>query len=176
MHIRRFQGTAMREVLREIRAELGPDALVVSTRTVHRDRRWFGKLSQPVIEVTAAVDRERRKNTPEATKPSERTAPDPSWNELRLTRALISPLEREFKSLRESVEQLAARDTRPNEPQLVREVQNLRRMMADVLASHADHTPDPNADPYTSAGLDPRHAAMLAATLRESDIDRKSVV
>jgi len=161
----------MRDVLREVREELGPDALVVSTRTHRRDRRWFGKLSQPVIEVTAAVDRDLRRAeaAPDA---APRVVPDPSWNELRLTRALVSPLESEIRSLRATVERLAVREAPGAQEDLTQEVQRLRRLTEDFVAGSGQEPGRAplSGDPYTAAGLDPRHAVHLSEALRSGPL------
>jgi flagellar biosynthesis protein FlhF len=56
MHYKRFYGPNVREALRAVKEELGPSALVLSTRTVPAAgvRGWIGGR---VVEVTAAVDR-----------------------------------------------------------------------------------------------------------------------
>ena len=94
MHIRRFEGSSMREVLREVRETLGPDALVVSTKHLRRDRGLFGQFGKPTIEVTAAVDHEpARASAPQSGQPHA------SWNELRLARSVVTPLEGEIQQL-----------------------------------------------------------------------------
>jgi flagellar biosynthesis protein FlhF len=56
MHLKRYRGTTVRDALAEARADLGPAALVLSTRLVpaHGLSGWLG---QRVVEVTAALDR-----------------------------------------------------------------------------------------------------------------------
>jgi flagellar biosynthesis protein FlhF len=56
MHFKRFCRPTVREALRAVREELGPGALVLSTRVVRRTgiRGWMGSR---VVEVTAAVER-----------------------------------------------------------------------------------------------------------------------
>ena len=54
MQIKTYKAEAMKDVLAQIRAELGPDAVILSTREV-RDES-FGALARPMVEVTAAVD------------------------------------------------------------------------------------------------------------------------
>jgi len=127
MHLKRFEGASMREVLREVRETLGPDALVVSTRTVRRHRSLFGRLGGSVIEVTAAVDR-----APGVESVAEQHQPEASWNDLRMTRALVSPLEAEIRALRSAVERLSAR----SEPavDLTRDLQALREVARERKA------------------------------------------
>ena len=54
MRIKKFEAFEMSQVLRAIRQELGPDAVILSTREVRKEE--FGMLSRPMIEVTVAVD------------------------------------------------------------------------------------------------------------------------
>src|SRR5688500_20374089 len=53
MHLKRFRRETVKEALRAVREELGPAALVLSTRVVaaHGMRGWFGAR---VVEVTDA--------------------------------------------------------------------------------------------------------------------------
>src|SRR4051794_8952179 len=56
MHLKRYQKQTVQEALRAVREELGPQALVLSTRMVAAPgaRGWFGGR---FIEITAAADR-----------------------------------------------------------------------------------------------------------------------
>ena len=52
MHLKRFRQQTMKDALRAVREDLGPDALVLSTRTVPVPgvRGWFGATE---VEITA---------------------------------------------------------------------------------------------------------------------------
>lgn len=56
MHLKRYRRETIKEALRAVREELGPDALVLSTRVVAAPgiRGWFGGRA---VEVTAAAER-----------------------------------------------------------------------------------------------------------------------
>jgi flagellar biosynthesis protein FlhF len=58
MHLKRYRRKTLQEALRAVRDELGPDALVLSTREVLADgvRGWIGRRE---VEVTAAAERPR---------------------------------------------------------------------------------------------------------------------
>ncbi len=56
MKLKRFEALSLQEALQAVKAELGPDAVIVSSRRVQKAGGLFGLLSQSVIEVTAAVD------------------------------------------------------------------------------------------------------------------------
>lgn len=81
MHLKRYRHESVRGALAEARAELGPGALVLSTRLVAASglAGWFGRR---VVEVTAAVDRAVSENrppqVPSETAPAEEPAPAPA--------------------------------------------------------------------------------------------------
>ncbi len=57
MQVKIFHAFTMQEAIRAIEAELGPDAVILSTKEIPKQKaltRWFGR---PLIEVTAAIDR-----------------------------------------------------------------------------------------------------------------------
>ena len=57
MQIKTFRALDMREALRMIKAELGPDAVILSSQEVKKGSGAFGLFSRTMVEVTAAVDR-----------------------------------------------------------------------------------------------------------------------
>lgn len=75
MHLKRYRGSTVREALAGARADLGPAALVLSTRLVpaHGLSGWLG---QRVVEVTAALDRpvSESRPVPESAASAERPA------------------------------------------------------------------------------------------------------
>ena len=75
MHLKRFREQTLKDALRAVREELGPDALVLSTREVSASgvRGWFGG---SLIEVTAAVERPGRPEQRPAERPANRPASD----------------------------------------------------------------------------------------------------
>jgi len=56
MHLKRFKRETVKDALRAVREELGPDALILSTRVVAAPgvKGWFGRR---LVEVTAAAER-----------------------------------------------------------------------------------------------------------------------
>ena len=67
MKLKRFEALTLQGALQSVKDELGPDAVIVSTRRVHKGGGLFGLLSQPVVEVTAAVDRGKKQRKVEKT-------------------------------------------------------------------------------------------------------------
>jgi flagellar biosynthesis protein FlhF len=56
MQIKRFYAKSMTVALRLIKEEFGPDAVILSARTVGSGRGLFGASREPAVEVTAAQD------------------------------------------------------------------------------------------------------------------------
>src|SRR6056297_1163558 len=54
MQVKVFESEDMSSALRMIKEELGPDALILSSRTVRKG--GMGLFGKPVLEVTAAID------------------------------------------------------------------------------------------------------------------------
>src|SRR5690606_1288190 len=154
MHVKRYLAPSLEQAIAAVKAELGPDALVLSTRRVRRDRGVFGWLGRAQVEVVAAAERARRRD---AAPPAE---PDPSWRPLALTQALLDPLEAELRALRG--ERAARRAAPGGGDALARELAALREALEG--GGRAGAPPDPLCARLEAAGLAPRHARALAAS------------
>lgn len=100
----------MPEALRMIKAELGPDAMILSTKK-EKVGGFLGFFSKQVYRVTAAIDPVRKPAPPQAppvihreAAPRERTARE------EMESSMLAPLARELKDLREKVESLTRRE------------------------------------------------------------------
>jgi len=110
MLVKTFQAASMPEALRMIKAELGPDAMILSTKK-ERTGGFLGFFSKQVYRVTAAIDPVRKPAPPQAPPviprdmaPRERTARE------EMESSMLAPLARELKDLREKVESLTRRE------------------------------------------------------------------
>ncbi len=56
MQIKRFEAPTMTEALRMIKKEFGPDAVILSARSLSQEKSLFGIKKPAGIEVTAATD------------------------------------------------------------------------------------------------------------------------
>lgn len=107
----------MAEALRMVKAELGPDAMILSTKK-EKAGGLFGFFGKPVYRVTAAIEPGKKPSPPAGSPPlsvyqpeRERTAKEDLEN------SMLAPLARELRELREKVDALARReDTRKEEP------------------------------------------------------------
>ena len=79
MQIKRFEAKNMTAALRMIKGELGPEAVILSARSLRKGKGFLGSMKYAGVEVTAAVDvSEATPNTPRppAAKPVYRTPVD----------------------------------------------------------------------------------------------------
>ena len=74
MKIKTYQALTMQEALKQIKAELGPDAVIMSTRQVRATSGTLALLGRQLVEVTAAIDVTPLTKKKAATTPQ----PDPS--------------------------------------------------------------------------------------------------
>jgi flagellar biosynthesis protein FlhF len=56
MQIKRFEAKNMTTALRLIKGELGPDAVILSARSLRKGKGFFGSMKYAGVEVTAAID------------------------------------------------------------------------------------------------------------------------
>ena len=63
MLVKTFQAATMAEALRLVKAELGPDAMILSTKK-ERQGGVLGFFSKQVVKVTAAIDPHRPAQPP----------------------------------------------------------------------------------------------------------------
>lgn len=107
MLVKTFQAASMPEALRMVKAELGPDAMILSTKK-ERTGGFLGFFSKQVYRVTAAIDPVRKPAPPPVVHrepaPRERTARE------EMESSMLAPLARELKDLREKVESLTRRE------------------------------------------------------------------
>ncbi|HPX60157.1 MAG TPA: flagellar biosynthesis protein FlhF [Deltaproteobacteria bacterium] len=119
MLVKTFQSESMAEALRMVKEELGPDAMILSTKK-DKTKGILGFFSKPIYRVTAAVDPARKSAPP----PPVVRVPEPYREPVRertakedLENSMLAPLARELKELRERVEQLSRREeSRKEEP------------------------------------------------------------
>lgn len=165
MHIKSFTATTLSAALLQVKQEFGPDALVLSSRKLRRDDGWFGLLGKPVFEVVAAIDRDRRAESV-APRPEPLVKPDPSWQTLSLSKALVDPLHTELRGLRRTLER--TRFEREADDSLRAELRELRYAVSRL--SPAEDEPgscesDEAAYRATlrAVGLSSAHAESIAA-------------
>lgn len=107
MLVKTFQAPTMADALRQVKAELGPDAMILSTKK-EKQGGILGFFSKQVVKVTAAIEPHRPAPPPPPPvreRPErERTAKEEFEN------SMLAPLARELKDLREKVELMSRRE------------------------------------------------------------------
>lgn len=110
MLVKTFQAASMPEALRMVKAELGPDAMILSTKK-ETTGGFLGFFSRQVYRVTAAIDPVRRPAPPAPPPPVYReAAPRERTAREEMESSMLAPLARELKDLREKVEAITRRE------------------------------------------------------------------
>lgn len=113
MLVKTFQAASMAEALRMVKAELGSEAMILSTK---KDKVGgvLGFFSKPVYRVTAALDPARKPAPPVAPPAVYRERPERERTAKEdLENSMFAPLARELKELREKVDALSRREEEP---------------------------------------------------------------
>ncbi|MDP6980476.1 MAG: flagellar biosynthesis protein FlhF [Myxococcota bacterium] len=161
MHIRRFEAATTAEAVRQIREELGDDALVLSVQKTRRKHGPFGLLSRPGVEVTASVDREVRQGRPAMSSENSSATALPGAEAL-AAHAAAQPLEGELRLLR--AELRALRATREEDGNEIREeLEALRRVVLRRGGEKMVEALEGHAASLARAGFAARHAERIAA-------------
>ncbi len=112
MLVKTFQAGNMSEALRMVKAEMGGDAMILTSRKERR-KGLMGLFSAPIYEVTAALD-PRPAPLPATNPYLEKPVREPEVRELstreEFQNSMLAPLARELKELRQRVETLSQRE------------------------------------------------------------------
>ena len=165
MKLKRFEALTLQEALSAVKAELGSEAVIISTRRINKAGKLFGLLSQPMVEVTAAVDRparfverERQKaeevrrtyaqekgsGSPTAERPwyePPSDTPIPPFGEHLRVAALLDPVTQQISDLREDLQSLQTKnvDVDVFRSSLKQELDSLRTFVGETLADRGSH-------------------------------------
>lgn len=158
MHIKRFEAATMEEALEQVRSTLGPDALILSTRTIQRGRGAFGLLARSGVEVQAAVPRGGTSGGAGVVRSDPAmgaglVASVAAGDDALAMRGAVDALRREVAALR-------GRDS--FEAELRSELRGLRTAMGRLLEGRPVVDGDATTATLVEAGLDSGHARALA--------------
>ncbi len=142
MQVKTFEAVSMKQALQLVREQLGPRAVIVSSRSVRRDGGLFGLLGRKVLEVTAAVD-EPAKEEPVSVKgaltpnlPPSRPRGTGVYHDIWAVKQAVDPLLDEIREIREKVTALDERAT--SEPVEARsDLAQIRTLLAALVGSGA---------------------------------------
>lgn len=158
MKLKRFEALSLQEALHAVKAELGPDAVIVSSRRIQKSGGLFGLLSQTVIEVTAAVDRSThateaqpavtldrslqallRNPSPPASPSVESPAAkkEPTFSEQLKVATVLDPVTQHLHDMKEEIQRLRESQKDPEQAlgPLRQELEGLRIVVGEVLGS-----------------------------------------
>src|SRR5919206_3888606 len=143
MHVKRFEAADMAEALRLVKLELGPNAVILSTRQIKKGGGAFGIFGRSFVEVTAAVDREATETPRPVPQPyalaaasARATTPDVTD----MTRVL-DPLQRDVETMKDLLQQLALKERLAppvNLNGLEREFTVMKRMVEQLVRQQQD--------------------------------------
>lgn len=153
MHIQHFSGATMAEAIAGVRAALGPDAFILSTKT-HRGKHGAR------VEITAAPEGAVSASSPPS--PRQRT---PAQNQnLAPLRALVAPLEQELKELARTVRGVS----RNGDSALADEISALRAMTEKLIAERMPREEGESAvTALQSVGIDAEISRQCATRVSE---------
>ena len=158
----------MEAALAQVRSELGPDALILSSRTIRRGRHAFGLMARTVVEVQAACERggvARRRASTEGANSGRMSEEGPS-------NARGSALEPSVtEDLRRELAILRGRER--FEEEVRSELRGLRSAIQGALGSSVRERVDPLAESLTRGGLDWMHAVALVEEWQRRDGDEE---
>lgn len=159
MKLKRFEALSLQEALQAVKAELGPEAVIVSSRRIQKAGGLFGLLSQSVIEVTAAVDRSAhseeeaqppvtldrslqaliKKQMPAVLPPVEQpqAKKEPTFSEQLQVATVLDPVTKHLHDVKEELQRLRESQKDPEQAlgPLRQELEGLRIVVSEVLGS-----------------------------------------
>ena len=161
MDLKRYRVNNIQEALQLIKKDLGPEAVIVSTRQVKEGKGTFGLFGKTVLEVTAALDQEQ-KSAPAKTPPLTKTAAavaygikdqetQPSSNVVPFrststkdSQSLILPIQKDVQELKESIDEIKIKTATYGDHvinQLKHELGEMRHML-HMIVSQSVHYDD----------------------------------
>ncbi|HET6419121.1 MAG TPA: flagellar biosynthesis protein FlhF [Geobacteraceae bacterium] len=110
MLVKTFQAASMSDALQMVKAELGPEAMIISSRKERR-RGIFGYFRKPVFEITATIDAHHRQKRA-ADNPYIQRKENVASTREEFQKSMLEPLVRELRELKDRVESMTTRQDR----------------------------------------------------------------
>ena len=127
MQIKTFQAHDMAEALRLVKAEFGPDAMILTSRKMRR-KGFPGFFRKHYFEVTALLDNRPRANFSEQEQAKEPVNEPNTMDEFQ--KSMLAPLARELKELRSRVELLSVTEEKCEPPPVQRKLSDSDALLA----------------------------------------------
>lgn len=162
MHIKRFEAATMAEAIDQVRQALGPDALILSSRTIRKGGAAFGLMGRTRVEVQAARERAADASLlqPVPRAPGANVEPIGAVAQAASTATgedLIRELRRELAGLR---------GRERFEEEVRSELRGLRQALGGILGEPLRRAADPLAESLCRRGLEWMHAESLVSAWR----------
>ena len=159
MDLKRYRVNNIQEALQLIKKDLGPEAVIVSTRQVKEGKGTFGLFGKTVLEVTAALDQEQKSiptKTPpptqaaaavaygikdQETQPSSNVVPFRSTS-TKDSQSLILPIQKDVQELKESIDEIKIKTATYGDHvinQLKHELGEMRHMLHMIVSQSVHH-------------------------------------
>jgi len=174
MQVRVFEAETMPAALAKVKETLGPDALILSTRTLRKN--GLGLLGRPKVEITAAVETPDQQPqtaaanyahaaqiTAEKKKKTARALDDINYRDIWKQKKVIDPLEAELHDLREMV-------ARQDIGTLREEIDDLKAIIRQLSLREQQPVAVPAARTYPPAPQPANEVDRLIADLTGHDI------
>ncbi len=141
MQVKTFEAVDMKQALRRVKEELGPNAVIVSSRSVRRDRGVFGLLGRKVLEVTAAVESASQDAPPDITGTRAPTSAAPLrprssgvYHDIWAVKQAVDHVLDEIRAIRETVTTIDER-SESSPVDLLSDLAQIRTMLASLVTS-----------------------------------------
>ncbi|MBI4666554.1 MAG: flagellar biosynthesis protein FlhF [Nitrospinae bacterium] len=139
MQVKRYEAVDMGEALKLIKNDLGPNAVILSTRTVKKGSSAFGLFGRPVIEVTAALAQQPAEEAPhKPVRQGRYRAQDPvaeTKNMIETTVAVMEPLLEGIDDIRRNLSKISAKEETPEKTaeRIEDDVRELKSMISYLM-------------------------------------------
>ena len=159
MDLKRYRVNNIQEALQLIKKDLGPEAVIVSTRQVKEGKGTFGLFGKTVLEVTAALDQEQ-KSAPAKTPPPAQAAAAVAYGikdqetqsssnvvpfrstSTKDSQSLILPIQKDVQELKESIDEIKIKTATYGDHvinQLKHELGEMRHMLHMIVSQSVHH-------------------------------------
>ena len=159
MDLKRYRVNNIQEALQLIKKDLGPEAVIVSTRQVKEGKGTFGLFGKTVLEVTAALDQEQQSAPAKPPPPTQAAAAvaygikdqetQSSSNVVPFrssstkdSQSLILPIQKDVQELKESIDEIKIKTATYGDHvinQLKHELGEMRHMLHMIVSQSVHH-------------------------------------
>ncbi len=175
MQVKVFEAETMAAALKKVKETFGPDALILSTRTVRTGP--FGLLQRPRIEITAAIEEDPAETAQlynssanlQALRQSQNETKDPKvdYRQLWRQRKVIDPVETELKSLSKQQRDDDLASLRAELQELKAAIRDINRPAPQPVQQPAPHPVEPSVSRSQARHSDPVERLILDLKARD---------